>query len=85
MAGFTNNFLKRELIITMKSHNNNSPSVVFTLLRVRACVCIYIPSYTEAMRVIFSNCSPLKLSKRPNYSWVLTRVCELPALLKSRP
>src|SRR6218665_1206994 len=52
-------FVKREFTITLKSHNNNFPSVVFTLLRcvygclwpvacvcVRACVCvhIYIPS-----------------------------------------
>src|SRR6218665_836243 len=29
-------FVKRELIITLKSHNNNFPSVVFTLLR-----CVY--------------------------------------------
>src|SRR6218665_1047459 len=36
MAGFTKKFVKRELIITMKSHNNNFPSVVFTLLR-----CVY--------------------------------------------
>src|SRR6218665_2281930 len=54
MAGFTKKFVKRELIITLKSHNNNFPSVVFTLLRcvygclwpacacVRACVGIYI-------------------------------------------
>ena len=28
---------------------------------------------TDAMRVIFSNCSPLKLTKLPNYSWVLRK------------
>src|SRR6218665_2810035 len=54
MAGFTKKFVKRELIITLKSHNNNFPSVVFTLLRCvygclwPACACvrlhIYIPS-----------------------------------------
>src|SRR6218665_3651997 len=50
--------VKRELTITPKSHNNNFPSVVFTLLRcvygclwpvacvcVRACVCLYIYIY----------------------------------------
>src|SRR6218665_2452935 len=31
MAGFTKKFVKRELIITLKSHNNNFRSVVFTL------------------------------------------------------
>src|SRR6218665_1752815 len=36
MAGFTKKFVKRELIITLKSHNNNFPSVLFTLLR-----CVY--------------------------------------------
>src|SRR6218665_1723149 len=57
MAGFTKNFVKRELIITLKSHNNNFPSVVFygvyitamclwlPVACVRACVCIYI--YTK--------------------------------------
>src|SRR6218665_1801019 len=51
MAGFTNNFLKRELIITLKSHNNNFPSVVFTLLRCvygclwPACVCVRVCAY----------------------------------------
>src|SRR6218665_2653491 len=55
MAGFTKNFVKRELIITMKSHNNNfrasclhycDASMAACGLRVRACVCvhIYIPS-----------------------------------------
>src|SRR6218665_829948 len=61
MAGFTKKFVKRELIITMKNHNNNFPSVVFTLLRcvkgclwpvrtcpacVRACVCVCV-HYTK--------------------------------------
>src|SRR6218665_3069637 len=54
MAGFTKKFVKRELIVTMKSHKTNFPTAVFTLLRctclslpmacglrVRACVCIY--------------------------------------------
>src|SRR6218665_3837423 len=57
MAGFTKNFVKRELTITLKSHNNNFPSGVFTLLRcvydrlwpacacVRVCVSIYM--YTK--------------------------------------
>src|SRR6218665_1464759 len=56
MAGFTKKFVKRELIITLKSHNNNFPRVVFTLLLCvygclwPACACvrgwayIYIPS-----------------------------------------
>src|SRR6218665_2050703 len=50
MAGFTKKFIKRVLIITLKSHNNNFPSVVFTLLRcvygclcpACACVCVHI-------------------------------------------
>src|SRR6218665_886016 len=52
MAGFTKKFLKRELIITLKSHNNNFPSVVLRcvygcLWPACACVrvCIYI--YTK--------------------------------------
>src|SRR6218665_365191 len=36
MAGITKNFVKREHTITLKSHNNNFPSVVFALLR-----CVY--------------------------------------------
>src|SRR6218665_3890337 len=55
MAGFTKKFVKRELIITMKSHKTNFPTAVFTLLRCVyrclwpvACVCVrvcaYIPS-----------------------------------------
>src|SRR6218665_812196 len=36
MAGFTKKFVKRELIITMKSHKTNFPTAVFTLLR-----CVY--------------------------------------------
>src|SRR6218665_2646874 len=55
MAGFTKNFEKRELIIPLKSHNNNFPSVVFTLLRcvygclwpACPCVCIYIYTNTR--------------------------------------
>src|SRR6218665_557068 len=55
MAGFTKKFVKRELIITLKSHNNNFPSVVFTLLRcvygclwpACACVCVHIFSTTH--------------------------------------
>src|SRR6218665_1828437 len=44
-------FLKRELIITLKSHNNNFPSVVFTLLRCvygcrwPACACVRVCAY----------------------------------------
>src|SRR6218665_3907277 len=53
MAGFTKKFVKRELIITLKSHNNNFPSVVFTLLRcvygclwpACACVCVRVCAY----------------------------------------
>src|SRR6218665_947882 len=52
MAGFTQKFVKRELIITLKSHNNNFPSVVFTLLRCVygclwpvACVCVRMCAY----------------------------------------
>src|SRR6218665_2347998 len=65
MAGFTKKFVKRELIITMKSHNNNFPSVVFTLLRcvyrclwpvacvcVRACVCIYTKPRQQKFRAM---------------------------------
>src|SRR6218665_2033476 len=55
MAGFTKKFVKRELIITMKSHKTNFPTAAFTLLRCVyrclwpvACVCVrvcaYIPS-----------------------------------------
>src|SRR6218665_125981 len=55
MAGFTKKFVKRELIITMKSHKTNFPTAVFTLLPcVYRClspvacpfvrVCAYIPS-----------------------------------------
>src|SRR6218665_446915 len=53
MAGFTKKFVKRELTITLKSHNNNFPSVVFTLLRCvygclwPACVCVHIYIYTK--------------------------------------
>src|SRR6218665_696748 len=55
MAGFTKKFVKRELIITLKSHNNNFPSVVFTLLRcvygclwpACACVRVHIYIYTK--------------------------------------
>src|SRR6218665_3587102 len=62
MADFTKNFVKRELIITLKSHNNNFPSVVFTLLRlsmdacglrVRACVCVHIYNYTKPRQTKF--------------------------------
>src|SRR6218665_3463828 len=49
MAGFTKKFVKRELIITMKSHKTNFPTAVFTLLRCVyrclwpvACVCVHI-------------------------------------------
>src|SRR6218665_2388453 len=50
MAGFTKKFVKRELIITMKSHKTNFPTAVFTLLRcvyrclwpACACVCVHI-------------------------------------------
>src|SRR6218665_1586173 len=54
MAGFTKKFVKRELIITLKSHNNNFPSVDRVYITamclwmpvacvcVRACVLIYI-------------------------------------------
>src|SRR6218665_1597156 len=51
MAGFTKKFVKRELIITLKSHNNNFPSVVFTLLRCvygclwPACACVRVCAY----------------------------------------
>src|SRR6218665_20023 len=51
MAGFTKKFVKRELIITLKSHNNNFPSVVFTLLRWvygclwPACACVRVWAY----------------------------------------
>src|SRR6218665_1130700 len=49
MAGFTKKFVTRELIITLKSHNNNFPSVVFTLLRCVwmsvACVCVRVCAY----------------------------------------
>src|SRR6218665_1001014 len=45
--------VKRELTITPKSHNNNFPSVVFTLLRCVygclwpvACVCVRVCAYT---------------------------------------
>src|SRR6218665_4020830 len=37
------------------------------------------------MRVVFSNCSPLRLNKLPKISCVFTQVCELLALWKSRP
>src|SRR6218665_107650 len=59
--------VKRELTITPKSHNNNFPSVVFTLLRcvygwlwrvacvcVRACVCLYIYIYIYPKAIIAS-------------------------------
>src|SRR6218665_586644 len=57
MAGFTKKFVKRELIITLKSHNNNFPSVVFTLLRcvygclwpACACVCVHIYIYIPSL------------------------------------
>ena len=59
MAGLTKKFVKRELTITLKSHNNNFPSVVLhycdvsmaacglwpACVCVRACLCIYI--YTK--------------------------------------
>src|SRR6218665_3671415 len=52
MTGFTKKFVKRELIITLKSHNNNFPRVVFTLLRCVygclwpvACVCVRVCAY----------------------------------------
>src|SRR6218665_4016028 len=54
MAGFTKKFVKRELIITMKSHNNNFPSVLFTLLRWvygclwPACACVRLRAYVYA-------------------------------------
>src|SRR6218665_3048479 len=50
MAGFTQKFVKRELIITLKSHNN-FPTVVFTLLRCvygclwSACACVRVCAY----------------------------------------
>src|SRR6218665_114383 len=55
MEGFTKKFVKRELIITLKSHNNNFPSVVCHITAmclwmpvacvcVRACVCVHIYS-----------------------------------------
>src|SRR6218665_3027793 len=53
MAGFTTNFVRRELIITLKSHNNNFSSVVFTLLRCvygclwPACACVRVCAYTK--------------------------------------
>src|SRR6218665_505197 len=52
MAGFTKKFVKRELIITMKSHKTNFPTAVFTLLRCVyrclwpvACVCVRVCAY----------------------------------------
>src|SRR6218665_905661 len=52
MAGFTKKLVKREPTITLKSHNNNFPSVVFTLLRCVygclwpvACVCVRVCTY----------------------------------------
>src|SRR6218665_1249846 len=51
MAGFTKKFVKGELIITLKSHNNNFPSVVFTLLQcvyrclLPACACVRVCAY----------------------------------------
>src|SRR6218665_2860700 len=51
MAGFKKNLVRRELTITLKSHNNNFPSVVFTLLRFvyyclwPACACVRVCAY----------------------------------------
>src|SRR6218665_1363690 len=54
MAGFTKKFVKRELIITMKSHKTNFPTAVFTLGLLRcvyrclwpvACVCVPVCAY----------------------------------------
>src|SRR6218665_805739 len=51
MAGFTKKFVKRELIITMKSHKTNFPTAVFTLLRCvygclwLACACVRVWAY----------------------------------------
>src|SRR6218665_2211301 len=56
MAGFTKKFVKRELIITMKSHKTNfrqpclhycDVSMDACGLRVRACVCGHIYIYTK--------------------------------------
>src|SRR6218665_1364712 len=65
MAGFTKKFVKRELIITMKSHKTNFPTAVFTLLRcvyrclwpvacvcVRVCVCIYTKPRQQKFRAM---------------------------------
>src|SRR6218665_387534 len=83
MAGFTKKFVKKEHIITLKSHNNNFRSVVFTLLRCvygclwPACACvrvhIYIPSSLRLPYLVFSIRSYLPLdfnrlsSLRPTY------------------
>src|SRR6218665_506286 len=52
MEASQKNFVKRELAITLKSHNNNFPSVVFALLRCVygclwpvACVCVRVCAY----------------------------------------
>src|SRR6218665_111219 len=57
MAGFTKKFVKRELIITMKSHKTNFPTAVFTLLRCVyrclwpvACVCVRVCAYIPSPR-----------------------------------
>src|SRR6218665_317434 len=61
MAGFTKKFVKRELIITMKSHKTNFPTAVFTLLRCvyrclyglwPACVCIYTKPRQQKFRAM---------------------------------
>src|SRR6218665_1637081 len=57
MAGFTKKFVKRELIITMKSHKTNFPTAVFTLLRCVyrclwpvACVCVRVCAYPRQQK-----------------------------------
>src|SRR6218665_3405894 len=57
MAGFTKKFVKRELIITMKSHKTNFQTAVFTLLRCVyrclcsvACVCVRVCAYIPRPR-----------------------------------
>src|SRR6218665_2422451 len=73
MAGFTKKFVKRELIITMKSHKTNFPTAVFTLLRCVyrclwpvACVCerVFVHIYQASFRfpyLVFSIRSYLPL------------------------
>src|SRR6218665_2694170 len=60
MAGFTKKFVKRELIITMKSHKTNFPTAVFTLLRCvygclwPACACVRVWAYIYIQRIPFA-------------------------------